>query len=92
MTLDLQVFLTCSSMTHLHPIFLRLADTCLTSSLEQLLSQEWEIKPRKGRQRKTWSRTIDDTFHSLSLYKGEILDDMHEGNSSLEVFYDFFRG
>ena len=34
MTLDLQVFLTCSSMTHLHPIFHRLADTCLTCSLE----------------------------------------------------------
>ena len=31
----------------------------------QLLSQEWEIKPHKGRQRKTWSRTIDDIFHSV---------------------------
>ena len=53
---------------------------------KQLLSQEWEIKQRKGRQRKTWSRTIDDIFHSLSLDKGEILDDMHEGNSSLKSF------
>ena len=53
---------------------------------KQLLSQECEIKPRKGRQRKTWSRTIDDIFHSLSLDKGEILDDMHEGNSSLKSF------
>ena len=53
---------------------------------KQLLSQEWEIKPRKGRQRKTWSRTIADIFHSLSLDKGEILDDMHEGNSSLKSF------
>ena len=53
---------------------------------KQLLSQEWEIKPRKGRQRKTWSRTIDDIFHSLSLDEGEILDDMHEGNSSLKSF------
>ena len=51
---------------------------------KQLLSQEWEIKPRKGRQRKTSSRTIDDIFHSLSLDKSEILDDMHEGNSSLK--------
>ena len=33
-----------------------------------------------------WSRTIDDIFHSLSLDKGEILDDMHEGNSSLKSF------
>ena len=28
---------------------------------------------------KTWSKTIDDIFHSLSF---EILDEMHEGNSS----------
>ena len=49
-------------------------------------SQEWEIKPHKCRQRKTWSRTIDNIFHSLSLDKGEILDDMHEGNSSLKSF------
>ena len=38
------------------------------------------------RQRKTWSRTIDNIVHSLSLDKGEILDDMHEGNSSLKSF------
>ena len=44
------------------------------------------MKPRKGRQRKTWSRTIDDIFHSLFLEKGEILDDMHEGISSLKSF------
>ena len=36
---------------------------------KQLLSQEWEIKPHKGRQRKTWSRTIDNIFHSLCLDK-----------------------
>ena len=53
---------------------------------KQLLDVEWEIKPRKGRQRKTWSRTIDDIFHSSSLDEGEILDDMHEGNSSLKSF------
>ena len=53
---------------------------------KQLLGQEWEIKPCKGRQRKTWSRTIDDIYHSLSLDKGEILDDMNEGNSSLKSF------
>ena len=40
----------------------------------------------KGRQGKTWSRTIDDIFHSLSLDKGEILDDMHQGNCSLKSF------
>ena len=29
---------------------------------KQLLSQEWEIKSRKGRQGKTWSRTIEVTL------------------------------
>ena len=53
---------------------------------KQLLSQEWEIKPRKDWQRKTWSWTIDDIFHSLSLDKGEIVDDTHEGNSFLTSF------
>ena len=54
--------------------------------MDSMLSQEWEIKPRTGWQRKTWSRTIDDIFHCLSLDKGEILDDMHEGNSSSKSF------
>ena len=54
---------------------------------KQLLSQDWETNPRKCRHRKTWSRTIDNIFHSLSLDKGEIvLDDMHEGNSSLKKY------
>ena len=48
---------------------------------KQLLSQEWEIKPRKGHAEEN---PIDDIFHSLSLDKGETLDDMHEGNSSLK--------
>ena len=43
----------------------------------------WEIKPCKDRQRKTWHRRY---LSSLSLDKGEILDDMHEGNSSLKSF------
>ena len=40
--------------------------------------QLWEINPRKGRQRKTWS-SIDDMFHCFSLDK----DDMYDGKSSL---------
>ena len=27
---------------------------------KQLFSQEWNIKPRRGRQRKTWGRVIDE--------------------------------
>ena len=38
MTLDLQVFLTCSSMTHRHPIFLRLADNIIVWGLHKELT------------------------------------------------------
>ena len=58
---------------------IRFVDCWITDTPEQLLSQEWEIKPHKGRQRKFRSRTIDDIIHSLSLDKGELLDDIHEG-------------
>ena len=33
--------------------------------LKQLLSQEWNIKPCRGRQMKTWGRVIDCLFVSL---------------------------
>ena len=26
----------------------------------KLFSQEWDIKPRRGRQRKSWSKVVDD--------------------------------
>ena len=28
-------------------------------------SQDWDAKPRKGRQRKVWSRLVDNLFGSL---------------------------
>ena len=38
---------------------------------KQLFSQEWNIKPHRGRQRKTWGRVVDDLFVSLGLDKAE---------------------
>ena len=38
---------------------------------KQLFSQEWNIKPRRGRQRKTWGRVVDDPFVALGIDKGE---------------------
>ena len=38
---------------------------------KQLLSQEWNIKQRRGKQRKTWGKVIDDLFVSLGLDKAE---------------------
>ena len=49
---------------------------------KQLLSQEWDKKPHRGRQRKTWGRVIDDHFVSLGLDKAEWLEDIEKGESS----------
>ena len=38
---------------------------------KQLFNLEWNIKPRRGRQRKVWSRMVDDLFKSLDIDKGE---------------------
>ena len=34
---------------------------------KQLFNQEWNIKPHRGRQRKVWSRMVDDLFKSLDI-------------------------
>ena len=38
---------------------------------KQLFQEEWNIKPRPGRQRKVWKRVVGDIFESLELDKGE---------------------
>ena len=49
---------------------------------KQLYSQEWNIKPRKDRQRKTLGRVVDDLFVALGIDKGECL----QGGSSAASF------
>ena len=41
-------------------------------------SQDWDAKPRRGRQRKVWSRLVDNLFGSLDL---EWLDEIEKGDS-----------
>ena len=53
---------------------------------KQLFNQEWNIKPRRGRQRKVWSRMVDDLFKSLDIDKGEWLEDIECGDSSSASF------
>ena len=53
---------------------------------KQLFNQEWNIKPRRGRQRKVWSRMVDDIFKSLDIDKGEWLEDIVRGDSSSASF------
>ena len=43
---------------------------------KQLFSQEWNVKPCRGRQRKNWGKVIDDIFLSLGLDKCEWLEDI----------------
>ena len=49
---------------------------------KQLFSQEWTVKPHRGRQRKTWGKTIDDIFLSLGWDKCEWLKDIEREDSS----------
>ena len=53
---------------------------------KQLFNREWHIKPRRGRQRKVWSRIVDDLFKSLDIDKGEWLEDIERGDSSSASF------
>ena len=53
---------------------------------QQLFSQEWNIKPRRGRQRKTWGRVVDDIFVALGIDKGECLHEVEGGDSSAALF------
>ena len=47
---------------------------------KKLFSQDWNVKPHRGRQRKVCSRIIDDIFVSLEF---EWLKDILDGSSSL---------
>ena len=53
---------------------------------KKLFSQDWNIKSHRGRQRKVWSRIINDLFVSLELDKAEWLKDIMDGSSSLKAF------
>ena len=62
---------------------------CYCSSVKEIslgLSQEWNVKPRRGRQRKTWGKVIDDIFLSLGLDKCKWLGDTEREDSSLASF------
>ena len=52
----------------------------------KLFRQIWNIKPRRGRQRKSWSRVVDDLFSSLDLDKAEWVEDIQKRKCSLKGF------
>ena len=47
---------------------------------------EWNVKPRRGRQRKYWCKVVDHLFSSLGLDKAEWLEDIRKGSCSLKSF------
>ena len=53
---------------------------------KQLFQEEWNIKPRPGRQRKVWKRVVDDIFESLELDKGEWAESISKGETSIKEF------
>ena len=53
----------------------------------KLFNLEWNTKPCKGRQRKCWSRIIDDLFSSLGIDKAEWLEDIRKGDCSCREFF-----
>ena len=56
---------------------------------KQLFLEEWNIKPRPGRQRKAWKRVVDDIFESLELDKGEWVESISKGETSIKEFLAF---
>ena len=45
--------------------------------------QEWNVKPRRGRQRKHWCKVVNNL---LGLDKAEWLEDIRKGSCSLKSF------
>ena len=52
----------------------------------KLFVQEWNVKPRRGRQRKYLCKVVDNLFSSLGLDKAEWLEDIRKGSCSLKSF------
>ena len=52
----------------------------------KLFVQEWNVKPRRGRQRKFSCKAVDNLFSSLGLDKAEWLEDIRKGSCSLKSF------
>ena len=52
----------------------------------QLFDLVWEVRPRRGRQRKMWGKRVDDIFEALLLDKEELLEDIKKGKSLSKSF------
>ena len=50
----------------------------------RVFTQDWDAKPCRERQRKVWSRLVDDLFVALDVDKAEWLEDVEKEDSSLK--------
>ena len=57
-----------------------------------LFQEEWNIKPRPARQRKVWEKVVDDILESLELDKGEWVESISIGETSIKEFLAFADG
>ena len=57
-----------------------------------LFSQDWNTKPCRGRQRKVWSKLVDNLFVALKLDKANWLKDILDGSSHFKRISGFDRG
>ena len=48
--------------------------------------EEWNIKPRPGRQLKVWQKVVDDIFESLEFDKGEWVESISKDETSIKEF------
>ena len=51
-----------------------------------------EIDTQRSRQRKCWSRVVNDLFSALGLDKAEWLQDIQTGECSVKGFFVYSRG
>ena len=53
---------------------------------KQFFQEEWNIKPRPGRQRKVWKKIVDGIFEFLELDKGEWVENISNSETSIKEF------
>ena len=53
---------------------------------KKLFDQQWTFKPCRGRQRKCWSRVVNDLFSALGHDKADWLQDIQSGGCSVKGF------
>ena len=60
--------------------------TCPFQDIQSNSFKKINIKPHPGRQRKVWKKVVDDIFESLELDKGEWVERISKGETSIREF------